>query len=52
LQTVSGIYLLCEVSGKRSQDNLVILLYRDITERKIAEMALERADQALDKLAY
>ncbi|MFT5728071.1 MAG: diguanylate cyclase (GGDEF)-like protein/PAS domain S-box-containing protein [Desulforhopalus sp.] len=52
LQTVSGIYLLCEVSGKRLQDNLVILLYRDITERKIAEMALERANLALDKLAH
>lgn len=52
LQTVSGIYLLCEESGKRLKDNLVILLYRDITERKIAEMALERANQALDKLAH
>lgn len=52
LQTVSGIYLLCEESGKRLKDNLIILLYRDITERKIAEMALERANQALDKLAH
>jgi diguanylate cyclase (GGDEF)-like protein/PAS domain S-box-containing protein len=52
LQTVSGIYLLCEESGKRLKENLIILLYRDITERKIAEMALERANQALDKLAH
>lgn len=52
LQTVSGIYLLCEESAKRLKDNLIILLYRDITERKIAEMALERANQALDKLAH
>ncbi|MFT5698974.1 MAG: diguanylate cyclase (GGDEF)-like protein/PAS domain S-box-containing protein [Desulforhopalus sp.] len=52
LQTASGIYLLCEESGKRLKDNLIILLYRDITERKIAEMALERANQALDKLAH
>lgn len=52
LQTVSGIYLLCEESGKKLKDNLIILLYRDITERKIAEMALERANQALDRLAH
>lgn len=52
LQTISGIYLLCEESGKKLKDNLIILLYRDITERKIAEMALERANQALDRLAH
>jgi len=52
LQTVSGIYLMCEESGKKLKDNLIILLYSDITERKIAEMALERANQALDRLAH
>lgn len=52
LQTATGIYILCEESGKRLKNNLLILLYRDITERKIAEMALERANQALDKLAH
>ena len=52
LQTVSGVYLMCEESGKKLKDNLIILLYSDITERKIAEMALERANQALDRLAH
>lgn len=52
LQTASGIYLLCEQSGKRIGEDLIILLYRDITERKLAELALERANQALEKLAH
>lgn len=52
LKTVSGIYVMCEESGKKLKDNLIILLYSDITERKIAEMALERANQALDRLAH
>ncbi|BHH82811.1 hypothetical protein LA52FAK_11000 [Desulforhopalus sp. 52FAK] len=52
LKTVSGIYLMCEERGKKLKDNLIILLYSDITERKIAEMALERANQALDRLAH
>ncbi len=52
LRTVSGVYLLCEQSGKKINDDLIILLYRDITERKIAELALERANQALDQLAH
>jgi diguanylate cyclase (GGDEF)-like protein/PAS domain S-box-containing protein len=52
VQTASGIYLLCEESGKKLKDDLIILLYRDITERKVAEMALERANQVLDRLAH
>lgn len=52
MRTASGIYLLCEESGKKLRKNLILLMYRDITERKIAEMALERANQALDKLAH
>lgn len=52
LRTVTGAYILCEQSGKKINDDLIILLYRDITQRKIAELALERANQALDRLAY
>lgn len=52
LRAASGVYLLCEESGKKINDDLIILLYRDITERKIAELALERANQALDRLAH
>ena len=52
LRNASGVYLLCEQSGKKINDDLIILLYRDITERKIAELALERANQALDRLAH
>lgn len=52
LRTASGVYLLCEQSGKKINEDLIILLYRDITERKIAERALERANQALDRLAH
>lgn len=51
-RTASGSYLLCEQSGKKINDDLIILLYRDITERKIAELALERQNVTLDKLAY
>lgn len=52
LRTASGVYLPFEQSGKKISDDLIILLYRDITERKIAELALERANQALDRLAH
>lgn len=52
LRTASGIYLLCEQSGKKIDDNHIILLYRDIRERKIAELALERANEALERLAH
>lgn len=51
LRTVSGMYIYCEQSGRMIGEDLIILLYRDITERKIAEMALEEANQALEKLA-
>jgi len=52
LRTASGVYLLFEQSGKKINDDLIILLYRDITERKIAELALEQANQALNRLAH
>jgi diguanylate cyclase (GGDEF)-like protein/PAS domain S-box-containing protein len=52
LRAASGSYLLCEQSGKKINDDLIILLYRDITERKIAEVALEKANVTLDRLAY
>jgi len=52
LRTATGIYLLCEQSGKKINDDLIILLYRDITERKIAERALEKANVTLNRLAH
>lgn len=51
LRTRQGEYLLCEQSGKRISDRLIILLYRDITERKRAEKALEHANKMLQQLA-
>ncbi|THB74117.1 MAG: diguanylate cyclase [Desulfobulbaceae bacterium] len=51
LKTSSGDYLLCEQSGRRISDGLIILLYRDISERKIAEEALEQANLMLQQLA-
>lgn len=52
LRTAAGIYLLCEQSGKKIGEDLIILLYRDIRERKIAELALEKANEALERLAH
>jgi diguanylate cyclase (GGDEF)-like protein/PAS domain S-box-containing protein len=52
VRTATGAYLLCEQSAKKINDDLIILLYRDITERKVAEVALERANEALDRLAH
>jgi len=52
LKTASENYLDCEQSGKKVNDDLIILLYRDITERKLAERALEKANTQLDRLAY
>ncbi len=52
LRTVTGAYLLCEQSAKKINEELIILLYRDITERKVAELALARANEALDRLAH
>jgi diguanylate cyclase (GGDEF)-like protein/PAS domain S-box-containing protein len=51
LKTNHGTYLQCEQSGKMISDKLIILIYRDITERKIAEAALEEANQILQRLA-
>jgi diguanylate cyclase (GGDEF)-like protein/PAS domain S-box-containing protein len=51
LRTSQGIYLQCEQSGKKISDSLIILIYRDITERKRAEEALEKANQILQRLA-
>ena len=51
LRTSQDTYLQCEQSGKRISDRLIILIYRDITERKVAEMALEKANQMLQELA-
>lgn len=52
IRTADNRYVLCEQSGRMVNPYLILLLYRDITERKIAEIALEKANKALDKLAY
>lgn len=52
IRTGKGSYIHCEQSAKKIDDSLVIILYRDITERKMAEIALQKANQALDKLAH
>lgn len=49
--TGDGGYRLFERSGRLVDENRVLLLYRDITDRKAAERALERANRELDKLA-
>lgn len=51
LETSTGTYLHCEQSGRSISDGLIMLLYRDITERKLAEEALEKANQMLQQLA-
>lgn len=51
VQTKQGDYLLCEQSGKRVNEQLIILLYRDITERKNAEKAQEEMNKTLASLA-
>lgn len=51
LKTSKNTYLECEQSGKRISDKHIILIYRDITERKVAEMALEKANLMLQQLA-
>lgn len=52
IRTGAGPYIHCEQSGRKIHDDLIILLYRDITERKIAEIALEQANRALQRLAH
>lgn len=52
IKTANGRYILCEQSGRMVTSEMILLLYRDITERKIAEVALEKANKALDKLAH
>jgi len=51
LRTAVGNYRLFEQSGRLVDENRIMLLYRDITDRKAAEIALERANLELDKLA-
>lgn len=52
MRTADGDYLLFERSGRLVEENRVLLLYRDITTRKAAEVALEKANAELDRLAH
>jgi diguanylate cyclase (GGDEF)-like protein/PAS domain S-box-containing protein len=51
MRTAEGDYRLFERSGRRVEDNRILLLYRDITDRKAAEIALAKANRELDRLA-
>lgn len=51
MKTADGTYRLFEVSGSKLGDDTILLVCRDITERKAAEVALEKANRELDKLA-
>lgn len=52
LETLSGEYLLFELSGRMIEDSRILLVCRDITERKAAEIALAEANRKLDYLAH
>lgn len=52
LITSGGEILFCEQSGKMISDELIILLYRDISERKHAALALEQANRKLEELVH
>lgn len=51
MRTADGVYRLFELSGKMIEDNCISLIYRDITDKKNAEIALEKANKELDRLA-
>ena len=51
LRTANSGYRLFEQSGRLIDNNRIMLLYRDITDRKAAEMALEQANRELEKIA-
>ncbi len=51
MRTAEGDYLLFERSGRLVEENRILLLYRDITDRRAAEIALEKANKELDRLA-
>lgn len=51
LRTAVGNYRFFEQSGRLVDENRIMLLYRDITDRKAAEITLEKANRELDKLA-
>jgi len=51
MRTANGDYRLFERSGRLVDQNRILLLYRDITDRKAAEIALAKANRELDRLA-
>ena len=51
LRTANGDFRHFDQSGRQIYHDRIMLLYRDITKRKAAEMALERANRELEKLA-
>jgi diguanylate cyclase (GGDEF)-like protein/PAS domain S-box-containing protein len=52
LERKDGEIIFCEQSGRKISDDLIILLYRDISERRRAALALEKANRALEELAH
>lgn len=51
LKTAEGDYRLFEISGNKIGKNTILLVCRDITKRKAAEAALEKANLELERLA-
>lgn len=51
LKTADGDYRYFEISGNKIGDNTILLVCRDITERKAAETALEKANLELERIA-
>lgn len=51
LRTADDVYLYFEMSGRMISNDLILLLYRDVTERKFAEIALEKANKKLERQA-
>lgn len=51
LKKHSGEYLIFELSGRMVEGNRILLLCRDITKRKAAEIALAQANKKLNYLA-
>lgn len=51
LRTADHVYLFFEMSGRKISNGLLLLMYRDVTERKFAEIALESANRKLNRLA-
>ncbi|WP_163338422.1 sensor domain-containing diguanylate cyclase [Desulfopila sp. IMCC35008] len=51
LRTAEGSYRFFEISGNKIGENTILLVCRDISKRKTAEIALEKANLELERIA-